>query len=66
MNWFLYWGNLFLAKLIQLKYWGHVRLTDVGCTLRAIKKDALKKIINDLKVGGSEFSPEMIICGVEK
>ena len=65
MNWFLYWGNLFLAKLIQLKYWGKVRLTDVGCTFRAINRNALKKIINKFKIGGSGFSPEMIIVALK-
>jgi glycosyltransferase involved in cell wall biosynthesis len=65
MNWFLYWGNYFLAKLIQLRYWGKTRLTDVGCTFRAIKRESLKKIINKFKVGGSEFSPEMIIVALK-
>lgn len=65
MNWFLNYGNLFLAKLIQLRFWGRVRLTDVGCTFRAIRKEALNKIINNFKVGGSEFSPEMIITALE-
>jgi glycosyltransferase involved in cell wall biosynthesis len=65
MDWFLTWGNLFIAKLIQLKFWGKTRLTDVGCTFRAIKKDALKKILNKFKVGGPHFSPEMIIVALE-
>jgi len=65
MNWFLHWGNLFLAKLIQLRFWGKTRLTDVGCTFRAIKKEPLKKIINKFKVGGSEFSPEMIVVALK-
>ncbi len=65
MNWFLSYGNLFLAKLIQLRFWGRVRLTDVGCTFRAIRKEALSKIMNKFKVGGSEFSPEMIITALE-
>jgi glycosyltransferase involved in cell wall biosynthesis len=65
MNWFLSYGNLFLAKLIQLRFWGKVRLTDVGCTFRAIRRDALNKIINKFEVGGSEFSPEMIILALK-
>jgi len=60
MGKFLHWGNVFIAKLLQLLY-GNVRLTDVGCTLRAIKKKALNKIICKLKVGGNHFSPEMIL-----
>ena len=45
------WGNYFLAKLMQLKYFSllHlsvVGLTDVGCMHRCIKKDMLEKIID--------------------
>ena len=64
MGLFLKWGNWFLAKLIQTLYNGP-SLTDVGCTLRAIKKTALKKIQNKFNVGGSEFSPEMIILALQ-
>ena len=47
---FYVWGNLFLAKLLQLKYFsllhmGIVNLTDVGCSYRAIRLDSLEKII---------------------
>ena len=44
------WGNYFIAKLIQLKYFsiqhmGVVSLTDVGCTFRCIRRDGLEKMI---------------------
>lgn len=47
------WGNLFLAKLIQIKYFnllhmGFVNLTDVGCIYRAFKRESIEKIINRL------------------
>jgi glycosyltransferase involved in cell wall biosynthesis len=64
MGLFLGYGNAFIAKLLQLLY-GNVRLTDVGCTFRAIKKSTLKKIIKKFKIGGSSFSPEMIIESVK-
>jgi len=60
MGRFLLWGNIFIAKLLQ-SFYGNIRLTDVGCTTRAIKKSALKKIIKNFTVGGNHFSPEMII-----
>ena len=60
MGIFLRWGNVFIAKVLQFLY-GNVRLTDVGCTFRAIRKEALRKIIDKFKVGGSHFSPEMIL-----
>jgi len=69
MNWFFVWGNLFLAKMIQVKFfdvkhWGRVRLTDVGCTLRAIRTEALAKIIDKLDVGGHHFSPHMLMVAM--
>jgi len=50
---FYVWGNLFLAKLLQIKYFsllhmGVVQLTDVGCAFRAIRKESLSKIIDKL------------------
>lgn len=61
MGWFLRYGNLAIAKLLQILWWDRVRLTDVGCTMRAIRKDKARKLIPRFTVGGSHFSPEMII-----
>jgi len=60
MGIFLRWGNIFVAKVLGFLY-GNVRLTDVGCTFRAIKRKSLKKIINKFRIGSSHFSPEMIL-----
>lgn len=61
MDWFLHWGNIFLAKLIQIQFWGHARLTDVGCTFRGIKRESAHKVLDKITDGGSCFSPEMIM-----
>ncbi len=62
MNKFLLWGNIFLAKLIKWKFFSKkFRVSDVGCTYRAIRADALRKIQPHFSVGGSSFSPEMIV-----
>lgn len=71
MDWFLLWGNLFLAFLIRLRFWdwrflGRAQLTDVGCTFRAIRRDALQKIIDQLADGGNSFSPHMIIVALRE
>ncbi len=71
LDWFYIGGNLLLAKMIQIKFWdvkhwGRVRLTDVGCTFRVIRREALEKIIDNLKVGGDHFSPHMIMVALEK
>ena len=70
------WGNLFLAKLIQIKYlsllhMGIVQLTDVGCTYRCIKREALEKLIDQFTypgtnkvVVGDEFALYMILLGI--
>ena len=69
MDWFMTWGNLLLALLIRFRYWdwsflGRVQLTDVGCTFRAIRREALTKIIDKLEVGGHHFSPHMILVAL--
>ncbi len=69
MDWFLSWGNLFLATLIRLRYWdpvflGRVRLTDVGCTFRVMRKTSLEAVIGQLHVGDSHFSPHMILAAI--
>lgn len=62
MDWFLRVGNVFIAKLLEYVHNGPC-LTDVGCTFKMIKRQALQKISNKFRVGGSSFSPEfMILC----
>lgn len=65
MDWFLYYGNKFIAKLVELRFLGKVKLTDVGCTYRVIKREALDKIIGQFEVGGNTFSPEMIVVALK-
>ena len=65
MDWFYLWGNMFLAKVLQLRFFnwrfmGVTRFSDVGCTMRAISKRGLLRIIDDLEVGDGHFSPHMI------
>lgn len=71
MDWFYLWGNLFLAKILELRFFNlkflaRARFTDVGCTLRAINKNALFKIIDGLSTGGNHFSPHMMKVALEK
>ena len=64
MGTFLKWGNWAVAKLIEVLY-NAPSLTDVGCTYRLIKQNALEKIKDKFSVGGSHFSPEMMILAVK-
>jgi glycosyltransferase involved in cell wall biosynthesis len=71
MDWFYVWGNLFIAKILELRFsnfrfLSRTRFTDVGCTMRAINKDALEKIIDDLTSGGMHFSPHMMKVALKK
>ncbi len=62
MNWFLRWGNVFVAKLLEYLHNGPC-LTDVGCTLKLIDKKSYNFIKDKLNVGGSHFSPQfMLLC----
>jgi glycosyltransferase involved in cell wall biosynthesis len=60
LTWFMRYGNLFIAKLLQLRFWG-TRFTDVGCTFRIIRPEALEKLLPHLKVNGNHFSPHMLL-----
>lgn len=71
MDWFFIWGNLFLAKILELrfsnfKFLARSRFTDVGCTMRAINREALLRIIDDLTSGGMHFSPHMMKVALQK
>lgn len=71
MDWFMAWGNLYLAILIRLSYWnwaflGRVQLTDVGCTYRVIRREALVRIIGKLTVGSHHFSPHMLLVALRE
>ena len=71
MDYFFTWGNIAVATLLRLRFWdtqylGVTRLTDVGCTYRAIHRDALERILPDLVVGGMHFSPHMILVALER
>jgi len=55
------YGNIFLAKLIQLKYFslnhfGTVNLTDVGCGFMVMRRTALERIIKHLSKLDTEKS----------
>ena len=64
MNFSLRFGNILVAKLTEWLYSGPC-LTDCGCTLRLLHRDALKQIIDDFTVGKSHFLPEMVILALK-
>lgn len=62
MDFFLRWGNVTAAKILELLWYIPMepRLTDVGCTYRALKRETFRAIEEGLREAGPAFSPEMI------
>jgi len=57
------WGNVIVAKLVELLWWNlQPRFTDVGCTYRALWRDAYRKMRPLLTGTGPELSPEMMVA----
>ena len=60
MQWFLRFGNWAVAKLMQALY-NTNSLSDVGCTFRLVRRDALLRMQNDFRIKSNFFGPEMIL-----
>lgn len=62
MDFTLRWGNVVAAKILQLLWYVPMepRLTDVGCTYRALHKHTYEVIRDGLSETGPGFSPEMM------
>ncbi len=65
MGLFLVVGNMAVAKLLGLLH-GYPPLTDVGCTLRVIRREMLEAILPELDAEGASFSPQMIVKVLER
>jgi glycosyltransferase involved in cell wall biosynthesis len=63
MGFFLRWGNYAVAKLMEFLF-NSTHLSDVGCTMRLIRREALRVIEPDFRVGGSFFGPEMMLLSL--
>ncbi|MBK8977834.1 MAG: glycosyltransferase family 2 protein [Planctomycetes bacterium] len=66
MRFLLRWGNVFMAKLLQLLWLrpDEPRFTDVGCTFRALTRDTFEAIRPRLTQTGPAFSPEMMCAAL--
>ena len=62
MDFILRWGNVIAAKILQLLWYipHEPRLTDVGCTYRALWRETYDVLRDGLTDTGPGFSPEMI------
>ena len=69
MDYFFTWGNIAVGTLLRLRFWhsqflGTASISDVGCTYRAIRRQALDRILPDLTVGANHFSPHMLLVAL--
>ncbi len=60
MDWLINPANQVVAKLIQTRFWG-TRLTDCGCTYRALRVGSYRRLAPNLIIRGNHFSPHMYI-----
>lgn len=65
MGWFLRLGNIIVAKLLQFLF-NAPSLSDCGCTLRLIRREAALQLNDKLTVTGSHFLPEMVILALQQ
>jgi UDP-N-acetylglucosamine diphosphorylase / glucose-1-phosphate thymidylyltransferase / UDP-N-acetylgalactosamine diphosphorylase / glucosamine-1-phosphate N-acetyltransferase / galactosamine-1-phosphate N-acetyltransferase len=68
MRFLLRWGNVFMAKFLQLCWLrpSEPRFTDVGCTFRALTRTTFDKIRHRLRETGPAFSPEMMCAALQE
>ena len=60
MGFFLRWGNWAVAKYLELLY-NATSLTDVGCTMRLIRREVAQELQEQFRIDGNQFGPEMMI-----
>jgi glycosyltransferase involved in cell wall biosynthesis len=65
MGLFLRWGNYAVAKLMEFLF-NTTSLTDVGCTMRCIRRETLRELEPLFTVDGSFFGPEMMVISILK
>ncbi len=63
MGLFLKWGNYAVAKGMEFLF-NTTSLTDVGCTVRCIRREVLRRIEPFFTVDGSFFGPEMMVLSI--
>lgn len=60
MGRFLKWGNWAVAKMTETLF-NTTTLSDMGCTFRLFRREALELIRPTLTIGGSYFGPQLLM-----
>lgn len=63
MGLFLKWGNYWVGKLMEFLF-NSTSLTDVGCTLRCVRREALDDMQPFFTIDGSFFGPQMMVLSI--
>jgi glycosyltransferase involved in cell wall biosynthesis len=63
MGLFLKWGNWAVGKLVEFLF-NTTLLTDVGCSMRLLTREAYKTLEPYFTVGGSAFGPQILLLTV--
>ena len=63
MGLFLKWGNYWVAKLMEFLF-NTTSLTDVGCTMRCLRREALLDMQPHFTIDGSFFGPQMMVLSI--
>lgn len=64
MGLFLRWGNWAVAKYMELLF-NATTLTDVGCTLRLVRREVAQRLLTSFTIGSNEFGAEMMIRSLQ-
>jgi glycosyltransferase involved in cell wall biosynthesis len=60
MGLFLKWGNYAVGKLTEFLF-NTTILTDMGCTMKLLRRPIYEEVRSDFRVGGSHFGPHLML-----
>lgn len=63
MGFFLKYGNWAVGKLMEFLFDTTI-LTDVGCSMRLLRRDAYERIAPQFSIGGSAFGPQIMLLTI--
>lgn len=63
MGFFLKFGNWAVGKMVEFLF-NTTILTDVGCSMRLLHREAYEKIAPQFTIGGSAFGPQILLLAI--
>lgn len=65
MGFFLRWGNIFVAKLMEFLF-NTSQITDMGCTMKLLQRGVYEKIVSEFRVRDGRFNAEFMLWVIIK